>query len=94
MGESKNFQGGHNPIHEKAVLFAEALKTETGLTVHFEPEFYTSAEAGRVQFENQNENRRSGLRLRRPKADTATLDASAAALILKNYLEKRHNSKQ
>ncbi len=70
MGESKNFQQQDNPIMKAALAFKTELEKATGLPVHLEPEFMTSAEAEHLQGKN------------------AMLDASAAALILKSYLEK------
>ncbi|TSC67424.1 MAG: hypothetical protein CEO19_233 [Parcubacteria group bacterium Gr01-1014_73] len=54
--------------------FKIRLEKETGLFVHFEPEFLTSAEAARLQGKN------------------AKLDAAAAALILKSFLEKGNSN--
>ncbi len=73
MGESKNFQQQANPIMKAALLFKMELEKATGLSVHLEPEFMTSAEAEHLQGKN------------------AMLDASAAALILKSFLDKRRN---
>ena len=75
LGESKNFAGEDNPIMKNIREFKIRLEKETGLFVHFEPEFFTSVEAGRIQGKN------------------AKLDASAAALILKSFLEKRNYKK-
>jgi putative Holliday junction resolvase len=71
IGESNNFQGTANPIQEDIQKFATALTEKTKLPVILEPEYYTSAEASRLQGEN-------GMH-----------DASAAALILKSYLDKK-----
>lgn len=70
MGESKDFKQVANPIMKSALVFKADLEKATGLPVHLEPEFMTSAEAEHLQGKN------------------AMLDASAAALILKSYLEK------
>ena len=48
VGESKNMHGKDNAIMQGARAFAEALEKETHLSVHFEPEFYTSVEARRL----------------------------------------------
>jgi len=72
MGESLDFQGKPNPIMLAIQDLAASLRRETGLPVHLEKEFLTSAEAARMQGKNEK------------------LDASAAALILKSYLDKRH----
>ena len=54
-------------------LLKSVLEGELEIPVYLEPEFYTSAEAERVQ------------------GKSALTDASAAALILKSYLE-RHST--
>lgn len=70
IGESKNFAGEDNPVMERIKAFARELE-EAGLSVRFEPEFMTSAQAARAEGEQ------------------GTLDASAAALILQSFLDKR-----
>jgi putative holliday junction resolvase len=68
MGESRDFKGFPNPIHEEALKFKKLLE-ESGISVIFHPEVLTTVEARRLQ------------------GQTDMTDASAAALILKNYLE-------
>jgi len=68
VGESKNLDGTHNPIHSKAVEFVELLK-QHDLEIEFHPEVYTSMEAKQLQGKND------------------MTDASAAALILKSYID-------
>ncbi len=68
IGESKNLDGKHNPIHSKASDFAELLKAHD-LEIEFHPEVYTSMEAKQIQGKND------------------MTDASAAALILKSYID-------
>ena len=75
MGESKDFKQVANRIMTEALEFKTNLEKATGLPVHLEPEFMTSAEAEHIQGKN------------------AMLDASAAALILKSFLEKQANKK-
>jgi putative Holliday junction resolvase len=91
LGESKNFKGEDNDIMSSARNFKETLERETGLKVLWEPEFMTSAEAERMKPPVSSENRKTGVRLRRPKVKNDMLDASAAALILKSYLERIKN---
>lgn len=74
IGESKDFSGTDNPIMTQILRFVAELRKETGLPVHLEPEFFTSAEAERIQGKND------------------MIDASAAALILKSYLDKIESS--
>jgi len=49
IGESKDLAGGDNPVMQDARAFADRLKKETQLPVHFEPEWYTSVEARRLK---------------------------------------------
>ena len=92
VGESKNFKGEDNAIMSAVRSFKEKLERESGLKVLYEPEFMTSAEAERMKPPSAGQNRRSGLRLRRPEVHNEMLDASAAALILKSYLDKQKQS--
>ena len=43
MGESKDFKQVANPIMKAALVFKAELEKATGLPVHLEPEFMTSA---------------------------------------------------
>ncbi|HEY4495967.1 MAG TPA: Holliday junction resolvase RuvX [Candidatus Paceibacterota bacterium] len=74
LGESKNFAGEDNLLQEQINQFKKALEKRTGLPIILEPEFFTSAEAARLQ------------------EKTVKLDASAAALILKSFLDKKKNN--
>ena len=74
VGESKDFNMEDNPIFKDARFFASELARETGVSVEFEPEYLTSHQAGRTNFELSGGN--------------AMLDASAAAIILQSFLDK------
>ena len=71
IGESRDYKGAENPIMAKISAFKEELAVATGLPIHFELEFMTSAAAEHIQ------------------GKTDMHDASAAALILQSYLDKR-----
>ncbi|MDD5318722.1 MAG: Holliday junction resolvase RuvX [Candidatus Pacebacteria bacterium] len=71
LGESRGFDGKENDIMKKVHKFKSELQSKLSVPIVLEPEFMTSAEAGRLQ------GSRSDL-----------LDASAAALILKSYIDK------
>lgn len=45
IGESKKPSGEDNAIMEEVRVFAKELETRSGVTVMFEPEFYSSVEA-------------------------------------------------
>ncbi|MDP3962685.1 MAG: RuvX/YqgF family protein [bacterium] len=51
MGESKNYKGEANAILPESMNLKKDLE-EAGFTVHFEPEFMTSANAERFQGKN------------------------------------------
>ena len=90
LGKSLDYKGKANPIMAKIELFKTALEKETNLPVIYENETLTSAEAKRPL---------GGPRKRPPvlskrkspekeKKAGMKVDASAAALILRNYLDK------
>ena len=89
LGESKNFKGEPNAVMKKVDEFKKELEKTLGIPVHYEAEFMTSAQAERVDEKPREISRRSGLELRRPEAKNDKLDASAAALILQSFLDKR-----
>ena len=71
IGESLNFKQQNNPIMEDISALKERIEKEMKLPVHLEPEFFTSAEARRLQGKHEK------------------TDASAAAIILQSYLDKK-----
>ncbi len=71
IGESRDLSGKPNPLMKNITAFKLLLENETNLPVYLEPEFFTSAEAERLQGKG------------------ALHDASAAALILKSYLNRQ-----
>lgn len=90
LGKSLNYKGEDNPIMAKIELFKTELEKETGLVVVYENETLTSAEARRPL---DGERKRSPTLSKRKspekeKKAMAKIDASAAALILRNHLDK------
>jgi RNase H-fold protein (predicted Holliday junction resolvase) len=79
VGESKDNRGADNAIMDSARAFADTLTRETGATIIYEPEFYSSQEV-RAHFGEGS----------RPEH----IDASAAAIILNSYLNKRASAPQ
>ena len=73
VGESKDLNGKDNPLMKDIEVFVEAIYKETKKPVHFEPEFWSTVQAGRWQ------------------RKTDKLDASAAAIILQSYLDRKTN---
>lgn len=82
IGESRDFSGAPNPVHERAHALGDALAERAGVPVAYESEVFTSAEARRSPHKE--------VKSRSPKSH-APVDASAAALILTSYLSRtRH----
>jgi putative Holliday junction resolvase len=79
MGHSLALSGEENPIAGEAHIFADSLAKETGLEVVYESEVFTSAEARRAPEKEE--------KTRAPKKHVP-VDASAAALILTQYLSR------
>ena len=71
IGESLDFKQQNNPIMEDISALKERIEKEMKLPVYLEPEFFTSAEARRLQGKHEK------------------TDASAAAIILQSYLDKK-----
>lgn len=78
LGESKDLSGQPNPVQENIEQFAKDLSEVSAVPVVFEPEFLTSAMAGR-----QGQDKRG-------EGGVAKSDASAAALILQSYLDRKN----
>ncbi len=74
IGESRNLDGGVNPIQAEIEEFKKALE-KRGVETILHPEIFTTVEARRLQGENM------------------MTDASAAALILKSFLDTMYNEK-
>lgn len=72
IGESKNLDGGANPIQSKIEKFKNELE-KRGVETILHTEVFTTVEARRVQ------------------GETEMTDASAAALILKSFLDTMYN---
>ena len=80
IGESRDFSGEKNEVMEDIEQFKKDIGELTGVPVHYEREFFTSALAAR-QFAPEEKSRKAN-----PNQDT--LDASAAALILQSFLDR------
>ncbi|MBC7836413.1 Holliday junction resolvase RuvX [Acetobacteraceae bacterium] len=79
LGESKNFKNEPNPVMEDIEQFKKDIEGLSGLPVTYESEFMTSAQALRHPQGKQGEG------------ESKDLDASAAAIILQSYLDRRGN---
>lgn len=85
LGESTDLSGKPNKVMGCIEEFKRNLETELDLPIYFEKEFMTTIEArGRVGKEVNNAKK-----IKKKKA--AVADASAAALILARYLDRKNN---
>lgn len=75
IGESHDLAGNPNPVAKDIEKLVSNLKAQLSVPIYYEPEFFTSQEAARIQGEGKGS------------------DASAAALILQSFIEKRKNKK-
>lgn len=71
LGESKDLGGAANPLQKEIEEFKKAVMKEMKRPVYYEPEFWSSFQAGRYQ------------------GKTDKLDASAAAIILQSFLDRK-----
>jgi putative Holliday junction resolvase len=86
LGESTDLSGNLNKIMGSIEEFKKNLETELELPIFFEKEFMTTIEArGRMGKEVNNAKKIE-------KIKQAPADASAAALILQRYLDKKNNN--
>lgn len=85
LGESHDLSGKPNKIMGSIEEFKRNIETELDLPVYFQKEFMTTIEArGRAGKEINNAKKVS-------KGVQGSADASAAALILQRFLEKKNN---
>lgn len=89
LGESKDFKGKDNLVSAKIAEFKKELEDKTGRKVEYEPEFLTSVQAARWQLRRPEASRGSGIRSKNWRANDM-LDASAAAIILQSYLDRKN----
>ncbi len=78
IGESVTHAGAENPIMAEIRRFKADLERELGIPVELEPEHFSSFEASRFQGKEKGKGKAS--------------DASAAAIILENYLAKHRHA--
>jgi len=91
LGESHDLSGRPNKIMGSIEKFKNKLNLEVRLPIYFQKEFMTtiharglSAQVGRIGKEINNAKKVG-------KIKEATADASASALILQRYLDKKNN---
>jgi len=85
VGESVDSNGEPNPIMDDIENFIQELGKKFSLPIHKQKEFFTSVEARGRSGKEINNSRQIA------KKENNRVDASAAALILQRYLDKRNN---
>jgi len=85
LGESHDLSGQPNKIMGSIEEFKRNLETELDLPVFFQKEFMTTIEA-RGRGGKEINNAKKTVKIKQERAD-----ASAAALILSRYLDKKNN---
>ena len=88
IGESKDLEGKANPLMKDIEEFVGMLSLLSPIPIHYEPEFWSSVQAGRGYSRRPEESRGSGLRAEKRRGNDM-LDASAAAIILQSFLDKK-----
>ncbi len=83
IGESRDNQGQPNAVMEDIGQFKKDLEGLTSLACEYQSEFFSSTQAAR-QFAPDEQSRKKN-------PEHEQLDASAAAIILQSYLDKRKN---
>ena len=85
LGESKDLSGKPNKIMGSIEELKHNLEAELDLPVYLQKEFMTTIEARGREGKEQNSARKIA------KDKKQKVDASAAALILQRYLDKKNN---
>lgn len=84
LGESRDLSGKPNKIMGSIEELKHNLETELDLPIYLQKEFMTTVEARGREGKEVNNARKV------PKEKSASVDASAAALILQRYLDKKN----
>ena len=92
IGESIDFSGKLNALSARIEIFILELKNKFNLPIHKQKEFLTSVEA-RKAGGNKKILSQSQVHSRLKQIKSGRVDASAAALILQRYLDKKNNGK-
>jgi putative holliday junction resolvase len=92
VGESVDFSGKLNALSGRIEVFILELSERFNLPMHKQKEFLTSVEARRSKNNKKSLNEpQSHSKIKQIKS--GRVDASAAALILQRYLDRRNNKK-
>jgi putative holliday junction resolvase len=91
VGLPLRLDGTRGEMAEEAARFGERVRKQLGLPVEMVDERLTSWEAERLLEEHQGRTMHAASSKKRKKESTKPgVDAMAAALILKEYLDRRH----
>lgn len=88
VGESVDFSGKLNVLSARIEVFISELKEEFKLPIHKQKEFLTSVEARKAK-DGKKERDQSSAHSKLKQKKSGRIDASAAALILQRYLDRR-----
>lgn len=86
VGESLDYRGMPNPIMTEINKFKKKLEKESGIGIVFQPEVLTTKEAERIY---KVQKHRQPIARKEKEKYIEKIDASAAALILKSFIESR-----
>lgn len=90
LGQSLDYKGQPNPVMEKIEKFKSILEKEISLPVIYQSEVLTTKEAERLLAVGEARPPLSRKRYRKGRQGMVEkIDASAAALILRSFIEKR-----
>lgn len=89
IGESVDFSGKLNALSARIEVFILELQEKFKLPIHKQKEFLTSVEARRSK-NNKTQLSPSQVHSKVKQIKSGRVDASAAALILQRYLDKRN----
>lgn len=90
IGESVDFSGKLNALSARIEVFILELQEKFVLPVHKQKEFLTSVEARRSK-DGKKDSNPSQAHSKVKQIKSGRIDASAAALILQRYLDKKTN---
>ncbi len=91
VGESVDFSGKLNVLSGRIEVFILELKEKFVLPVHKQKEFLTSIEARRSK-NGKKESNQAQSHSKVKQIKSGRVDASAAALILQRYLDRRNRA--
>ena len=92
VGESVDFSGQLNALSARIEIFITELEEKFKIPIHKQKEFLTSVEA-RKSPNGKGELTRTQSHSKLKDKKRGRIDASAAALILQRYLDKKNNKK-